>query len=47
MKKQELKVRKDKITVFIDNLKNVNGAIQEFYDRLWYMMVEKVIIHEN
>lgn len=47
MKKQELKVRKDKMTVFIDNLKNVDGAIQEFDDRLWYMMVEKVIIHEN
>ena len=46
-KKQDLKVRIGKIKVFIDNLKNHNEVISVFDEKLWYAMVDKIVVHED
>ena len=46
-KKQDLKVRRDKIKIFIDNLKNSNKVISEFDEKLWYSLVERVIVYAD
>ena len=46
-KKQNLKVRRDKIKIFIDNLKNHSEVIYEFDERLWYTLVQKVIVNTD
>ena len=45
-KKRDLKVRRDKIKIFITNLKSHSEAIYEFDEKSWYAMVENVIICE-
>jgi chromosome segregation ATPase len=44
-KKNEFKARVDKINMFISNLKNNNKLITEFDEKLWYAVVEKVVIN--
>lgn len=44
-KKQDLKARKDKIAIFINDLKENNKIISEFDERLWYAIVEKVVVN--
>ena len=46
-KKQDLKVRRDKIKIFIDNLKNHNEVMSVFDEKLWYAMVDKIVVHED
>ena len=46
-KKQDLKVRMDKIRMFVDNLKNHSKVIYEFDERLWYVLVDKVVVYED
>jgi len=46
-KKQDLKVRMDKIRIFIDNLKNHSKVISEFDERLWYVLVDKIVVYED
>ena len=46
-KKRDLKVRRDKVMMFIANLKNLNGVISEFDEKLWYAMVNKVLVRED
>ena len=46
-KKQDLKVRRDKVMMFIANLKSLNGVISEFDEKLWYAMVNKIVVHED
>lgn len=44
-KKQNLKVRTDKIKIFIDNLKNHNEVMSVFDEKLWYTLIQKVIVN--
>ncbi len=44
-KKQDLKVRRDKVMMFIANLKSLNGVISEFDEKLWYAMVDKIVVN--
>ncbi|MDO4504463.1 MAG: hypothetical protein Q4B84_04945 [Clostridia bacterium] len=46
-KKQNLKVRREKISLFMDNLRKTGSIISEFNEILWHTMVENVIIHDN
>ena len=46
-KKQDLIVRMDKIRIFIDNLKNHSKGISEFDERLWYVLVDKIVVYED
>ena len=46
-KKQDLKVRKDKIKIFIENLKSNDKLIDEFDEKLWHTLVQKVIVNTN
>lgn len=46
-KKQDLKVRTDKIKIFIDNLKNHNEVMSVFDEKLWYAMVDKIVVYED
>ena len=46
-KKQNLKVRTDKIKIFIDNLKNHNEVMSVFDEKLWYVMVDKVVVRKE
>ena len=47
-KKQNLKVRREKISLFMDNLRKTTGSIiSEFDETLWHTMVENVIIFED
>ena len=46
-KKQSLKVRREKISLFMDNLRKADAIISEFDETLWHTMVENVIIHDN
>ena len=46
-KKQDLKVRKDKIKIFIENLKSNDKLIDEFDERLWYAMVDKIVVRKE
>ena len=46
-KKQNLKVRREKINIFIGNLKSNDKIIDEFDERLWYVLVDKVVVHED
>ena len=47
-KKQNLKVRREKISLFMDNLRKTTGSIiSEFDETLWHTMVENVIICED
>ena len=46
-KKQDLKVRRDKVMMFIANLKSLNGVISEFDEKLWYAVVEKVVVNTD
>ena len=46
-KKQDLKVRRDKIKIFIDNLKNHNEVMSVFDEKLWYAMVDKVVVRKK
>ena len=43
--KQDLKVRRDKIKIFIENLKNNDKLIDEFDERLWYALVNKIVVN--
>lgn len=44
-KKQDLKVRRDKIRIFVDNLKNRSEVIYEFNEKLWYALVNKIVVN--
>ena len=44
-KKQDLKVRRDKIKIFIEDLKNNDKLIDEFDERLWYVLVNKIVVN--
>lgn len=44
-KKQDLKVRRDKIRIFVDNLKNRSEVISEFDEKLWYVLVNKIVVN--
>ena len=46
-KKQDLKVRRDKKKIFIDNLKNHNEVMSVFDEKLWYAMVDKVVVRKK
>ena len=46
-KKQNLKVRREKISLFMDNLRKTGAIISEFDETLWHTMVENVIIYED
>ena len=46
-KKQDLKVRRDKINIFIEDLKSNDKLIDEFDEKLWYVMVDKIVVHED
>ena len=46
-KKQNLKVRREKISLFMDNLRKTDAIISEFDETLWHTMVENVIICED
>ena len=43
-KKQDLIVRHDKIDAFINYLKLNDNLLSEFNEKLWYAMVDKVIV---
>lgn len=43
-KKQDLVVRHDKIDAFINHLKLNDNLLSEFDEKLWYAMVDKVIV---
>ena len=45
--KQDLKVRRDKIKIFIDNLKNHNEVMSVFDEKLWYAIIDKVVVHKE
>ena len=42
-----LKLSMNKIKIFIDNLKNHSEVIYEFDERLWYTLVQKVIVNTD
>ena len=44
-KKSEFKARVDKIEMFINDLKNNDKLLDEFDEKLWYAVVEKVVIN--
>ena len=44
-KKQDLKVRRDKIKIFIEDLKSNDKLIDEFDEKLWYTLIQKVIVN--
>ena len=44
-KKQDLKVRRDKIRIFVDNLKSHSEVIYEFDEKLWYALVNKIVVN--
>ena len=46
-KQQDFKARRDKIKVFINNLRNLNEVISDFDEKLWYVLVEKVTVYED
>ena len=46
-KKQDLKVRRDRIKIFIENFKSNDKLIDEFDERLWYVLVDKVVVYED
>ena len=46
-KKQNLKVRRDKIKIFIEDLKSNDKLIDEFDEKLWYVMVDKVVVRKE
>ena len=46
-KKQNLKVRREKISLFMDNLGKTGTIISEFDETLWHTMIENVIICED
>lgn len=46
-KKQDLKVRRDKIKIFIEDLKSNDKLIDEFDEKLWHILVQKVIVNTN
>ena len=46
-KKQDLKVRRDKIKIFIEDLKSNDKLIDEFDERLWYAMVDKIVVRKE
>ena len=46
-KKRDLKVRRDRIKLFIENLKSNDKLMNEFDEKLWYAMVNKVLVRED
>ena len=46
-KKQDLKIRRDKIKIFIEDLKSNDKLIDEFDEKLWYTLVQKVIVNTD
>ena len=46
-KKQNLKIRRDKIKIFIEDLKSNDKLIDEFDEKLWYTLVQKVIVNTD
>ena len=46
-KKQDLKVRPNRIKIFIENLKSNDKLINEFDERLWYALIQKVVVNTN
>ena len=46
-KKQDLKVRRDKIKIFIEDLKSNDKLIDEFDEKLWYAMVDKIVVRKE
>ena len=46
-KKQDLKVRRDRIKIFIENLKSNDKLIDEFDERLWYVLTDNAIVYED
>ena len=46
-KKQDLKIRRDKIKIFIEDLKSNDKLIDEFDEKLWHTLVQKVIVNTN
>ena len=46
-KKQDLKVRRDEIKIFIEDLKSNDKLIDEFDEKLWYVMVDKVVVRKE
>ena len=45
--KQDLKIRQEKIKIFIKNLKENNEIISEFDEKLWYSIIEQVIVNTD
>ena len=44
-KKQNLISRRNKIQMFINNLREQNRIISEFDENLWYSLVEKAVVN--
>ena len=40
-------MRREKIKIFIEDLKNNDVVITEFDERLWYSLVEKAIVYAD
>lgn len=45
--KLKIKMKKSKAEVFIENLKQQSCLLTEFDERLWYALVEKVIVNTD
>ena len=45
--KQNLKVRRDKVKIFVQNLEPKSEIISEFDENLWYSLVEKVVVNSD
>ena len=47
-KKQSLKVRREKISLFMDNLRKTTGSIiSEFDETMWHTMVENIMVDSS
>ncbi len=45
--KLEIKMKKSKAEIFIENLKQRSRLLTEFDERLWYSLIEKVIVNSD
>ena len=45
--KLEIKMKKSKAEIFIENLKQLSYLLTEFDERLWYSLIEKVIVNTD
>lgn len=45
--KLEIKMKKSKAEIFIESLKRQSCLLTEFDERLWYSLIEKVIVNAD